>query len=91
MGYPKSLYQRATGYQTKERKVEKDEAGNVVKTYEIVKQVPPDTGSMALWLKNRRPKEWRDRQEVINRNVNYSIEDKDPTEASRAYQELMGD
>ena len=41
-------------------------------------------------MQNRRPSEWRDRQEVINRNVNIEIDASDPQAASAAYQDLMG-
>lgn len=37
---------------------------------EVDKQVPPDTGAAAFWLKNRKPDVWRDRQEMdINASV----------------------
>jgi hypothetical protein len=29
-----------------------------------VKHVAPDTTAQIFWLKNRRPEEWRDRQEI---------------------------
>jgi hypothetical protein len=85
----KSLYQRATGYTVKETKRQKGDDGEEVETT-TEKELPPDTGAMALWLKNRRPSEWRDRQEVINRNVNIEIDASDPQAASAAYQDLMG-
>ena len=85
----KSLYQRATGYTVKEVKIQKNADGEEVEVT-TEKELPPDTGSMALWLKNRRPSEWRDRQEVINRNVNIEIDANDPQSASQAYQDLMG-
>lgn len=86
-----SLYKRANGFEIKEVKVEVDELGGAVKQIEITKQIPPDTQAASLWLRNRQPKEWRDRQEVVSKNVNYDLSDKDPKEASQKYQEIMGD
>lgn len=36
----------------------------VVEVVTTVKEVPPDTSAAFLWLKNRRPKDWRDKREV---------------------------
>lgn len=49
------LYNRATGYDYTEETVSRD---GIV---ELRKHAPPDPASMAIWLKNRRPKQWRDR------------------------------
>jgi len=63
----KSLFQRAIGYSYKEKKVviEMDANGNQkparIETTEKI--VPPDTTAQIFWLKNRKSKEWRDRQE----------------------------
>lgn len=71
----KSLYNRAMGI-TLEKEVavklttkEYNEKGKYVQTekIEVVKvseQIPPDPTSTIFWLKNRQPKEWRDKQEV---------------------------
>ena len=62
-----SLFKRATGYEYKEVKsvpaVEGGDRKMVVKEVTI-KHIPPDPTSMFYWLKNRRPKEWRDKREV---------------------------
>lgn len=58
----KSLLHRALGYSVKEEKVFCSE-GSVV-THETVKHYPPDPTSMIFWLKNRKPKDWRDKHEV---------------------------
>lgn len=58
-----SLYRRATGEVIFVEKRVKDKDGN----YEIVRlsqQVPADPGAAKLWLTNRRPADWRDKQEV---------------------------
>ena len=68
-----ALLKRAKGYSYKETYVEyglseteRDENGapkKIIKNVRVVeKEVPPDVGAAALWLKNRRPDKWRDRR-----------------------------
>ncbi|AZV56067.1 transposase [Clostridium sp. AWRP] len=75
-----ALLKRALGYEyeevTKERMVRKDEKGKVLTdihgfpTYEMVvtktvkKVATPDTTAQIFWLKNRKPKEWKDKQDI---------------------------
>ncbi|WMJ79550.1 helix-turn-helix domain-containing protein [Clostridium sp. MB40-C1] len=75
-----ALLKRALGYEyeevTRERKVKKDARGNImvnihglpcyemVVTKTIKKEVNPDTTAQIFWLKNRKPKEWRDKQDI---------------------------
>lgn len=54
-----SLYKRALGYEYDEITYEH---GKEVKR--VTKQVAPDTTAQIFWLKNRRPKEWRDRNQT---------------------------
>lgn len=56
-----SLYSRAVGYSHEEEKVFQFE-GDII-THETIKHYPPDTGAAKFWLMNRKPKEWRDKQE----------------------------
>lgn len=69
-----ALFKRATGYKAEEV-TEID--GKVVKR--VFKDVPPDTTAQTFWLKNRRPEEWRDRQEVSHNldsfKVNITVDD----------------
>ncbi|MEH3125556.1 helix-turn-helix domain-containing protein [Agrobacterium cavarae] len=58
----RSLFQRAIGYSHPDVDIKVIDGG-VVKT-EITKHYPPDTTAAIFWLKNRKPKEWRDKQEV---------------------------
>ena len=58
-----ALLKRALGYSYVEVK-EEIEYGVVTKRTKTVKQVPPDVGAAAFWLKNRKPTEWRDRKEI---------------------------
>lgn len=54
-----ALFKRAIGYEYSEESVEIGPQGRKVK--QTVKHVPPDTGAIAIWLKNRRPDKWRDK------------------------------
>lgn len=57
----RSLFSRATGYECDEVDI-RVVNGEVVKT-PIRKIYPPDSTAMIFWLKNRKPKEWRDKIE----------------------------
>jgi hypothetical protein len=35
-----------------------------IELVEVVRRAPPDTTAAIFWLKNRRPEQWRDKQEV---------------------------
>jgi hypothetical protein len=58
-----ALYKRARGYDRRAEKVHFDKDGNVSRA-EIIEHYPPDPKAAMNWLKNRRPKEWKDRREV---------------------------
>ncbi len=58
----RSLAQRAVGYSYHSEKVFCSEG--IVTIVPIVEHVPPDVGACKHWLANRRPKEWREKQEV---------------------------
>lgn len=65
----RSLYMRATGYETEdseERIVEIDKDGNMkpVRVRTTKKKVPPDTMAIMYWLNNRKRGHWSQRQEV---------------------------
>lgn len=57
-----SLYRRALGYSHDAVKIV--QVGGEVVNAPYVEHYPPDTTAAIFWLKNRRPKEWRDRQEL---------------------------
>lgn len=75
-----ALLKRALGYRYKEETQEMDYAKNefgeqlydingnpltALKTVKsVVKEVPPDVGAIAFWLKNRKPAIWRDRKNI---------------------------
>jgi hypothetical protein len=58
-----ALLKRALGYTYTEVKQEVDETGKV-KVTKTVKEVVPDVTAQIFWLKNRKPTEWRDKQEI---------------------------
>jgi len=59
-----SLYKRAQGYEFKEKTYEKrGQKKKLILTKEVLKQIVPDTTAQIFWLKNRRPKNWRDKHE----------------------------
>lgn len=57
----RSLYHRALGYQHEDVHVSNYQ-GEITVT-PLVKYYPPDTTAGIFWLKNRRPDEWRDKQD----------------------------
>ena len=61
----RSLYERAYGYSHPETKAQfvQGPDGGRWETLDMVKHYPPDPTSMIFWLKNRKPKDWRDKQD----------------------------
>lgn len=57
----RNLYSRATGYTFDSQKIFQFQGAPVI--VPCVEHVPPDITAAIFWLKNRRPKEWRDRTE----------------------------
>ena len=70
----RSLYAKALGYTHDAIKIFNADGTPLIVPYR--EHVAPDTGACALWLKNRRPDIWREKQEIA-----VSIEDM--TEAQR--------
>lgn len=60
-----ALLKRALGYEYEEIK-EKYEFGELSERTVTKKQVAPDTTAQIFWLKNRKPKDWRDKQERLD-------------------------
>jgi hypothetical protein len=58
----RSLFARANGYEHDEVDI-RVVSGEIIQT-PIRKFYPPDTTAAIFWLKNRKPAEWRDKQEV---------------------------
>ena len=64
-----ALFKRAVGYKTEEITHERQynhvtEEWEFVEVKRVIKEVNPDAVSAIFWLKNRKPKEWRDKQEI---------------------------
>jgi transposase-like protein len=61
-----ALYKRAVGYEYEEQEtwIEIDDNGKEKKKVrKIMKHVPPDVAAIIFYLKNRKPKEWRNNPE----------------------------
>ena len=58
----RSLFERANGYSHPEDKIMQYEGKPII--VPTTKHYPPDTLAAIFWLKNRKPKDWRDRQEI---------------------------
>lgn len=54
-----ALYHRAIGYEHPEDKIFQYEGQPII--VPTIKHYPPDTGAAAMWLKNRRSQNWRNR------------------------------
>ena len=76
-----ALKKRATGYSYIEVKTTTNAAG-ITTTTEITKEVAADTTAQIFWLKNRKPKEWRDRKD-IDSNINVKGETSNTIDFSR--------
>lgn len=69
-----ALLKRALGYEYEEVTKELTDFGLKI-TKVVTKQVVPDTTAQIFWLKNRKPAEWRDKQELSHSgdmNINTS-------------------
>lgn len=58
----RALFERATGYAHLDTKFATFE-GRITDSCEYTKHYPPDYNAMRLWLLNRKPEVWRDKQE----------------------------
>lgn len=75
-----ALYKRALGYTydevTQELRLNKDTGEErFVETRRVTKQVLPDVTAQIYWLKNRKPKDWRDKREddAVDKSINITI------------------
>lgn len=57
-----SLFHRAKGYSHKAVKM--FQSGGEILSEEYTEHYPPDTPAASLWLRNRQPALWRDKQEL---------------------------
>lgn len=73
-----ALLKRALGYDYEETITEVEEyAGGKTKKHvrKIMKHVAPDVTAQIFWLKNRKPKQWRDR---VENAISVDVEDLSP-------------
>jgi endo-1,4-beta-mannosidase len=66
-----SFFNRAKGFEVDSEKIFQYD-GTIIRA-ETKTYYPPDAGAALNWLKNRQPEKWRDKQEVVNTNLNYNI------------------
>lgn len=59
-----ALFKRALGYKYDEITREQMENGDLIITKIVTKEVHPDTTAQIFWLKNRKPDQWRDKQNI---------------------------
>lgn len=87
----RSLFERAQGYTVKEKRVERDEVGNIIRTIETEKFIPPSDSSMAFFLKVKAPEIYADKAEVKHQIVAQSPDGSMTSEqARRVYEEMLG-
>lgn len=67
----RALFNRAVGYTYESEQVFQFR-GEVIRA-PILEHVPPDPGAAKLWLTNRRPDVWRDKQEVDHKSSDGSM------------------
>lgn len=99
-----AMYQHAIGHCMvvkkcfKMRHVRFDEKGHKVEEWETLEQgdetvyIPPDTTAGIYWLKNRKPKEWRDKRDAPPQEIQEAVGDDGFEKAlEAAAQEVFGD
>ena len=72
------LYQRAMGYSHEAVKIFMPQGADRPVYAPYTERYPPDTQAASLWLRNRQPKKWRDKQEIENKTT---LEASDPLTA----------
>lgn len=69
----RSLYHRAVGYEQEEVKIFMPQGATAPVYAPYTAKVAPDTTAAIFWLKNRRPDEWREKQEHDHRSGDGSM------------------
>jgi hypothetical protein len=88
----RSLYQRAIGYEQDEVKIFMPAGAEKPVYAPNIAKITPHTTAAIFWLKNRRPAEWRDKQDIdLNHKgaVHTIKSDMSPEEAARIYAEEL--
>ncbi|MEG0681335.1 MAG: helix-turn-helix domain-containing protein [Eubacterium sp.] len=86
-----ALLKRALGYTYEEVTYE-----NGIETKCVTKEVAPDTTAQIFWLKNRKPDEWRDKQNIEHSgktgiNVYMDMPEDDLEELAKKYEAVTKD
>lgn len=79
----KSLYRRALGYSHDAVKIFADPKTGAEQIVPFTEHYPPDTTAAIFWLKNRKPAEWRDRQELTGADGKDLVPAMNETEIAR--------
>lgn len=87
-----ALLKRALGYEYEEKTYETKYNERTDKleeklTKRVRKQVPPDTTAQIYWLNNRKPKQWRNKQDINLSDNGMSLADA----IQKAYEQRVGD
>jgi hypothetical protein len=64
----RALYQKALGYRFQAVKIFMPANADKPVYAPYVEEAAPDTSAAIFWLKNRKPEEWRDKQEITGAN-----------------------
>lgn len=71
-----------------------EETGELIVTKEVVKEVVPDTTAQIFWLKNRKPAQWRDKQDIEHsggldiRNKYNNMSEEELLELAKKYEKI---
>lgn len=60
----RSLYEKAVGFSMEATKIFMPAGANEPVYAPYIERIAPDTTAAIFWLKNRKPAEWRDKQEI---------------------------
>lgn len=86
-----ALLKRALGYQYDEvtKEIVEDGSGRLMVTKVVTKEVQPDVTAQIFWLKNRKPSEWRDKQQMEHSGeITNTIQQLTPEERQKRIEEL---
>jgi hypothetical protein len=93
-----SLHKRALGYEYEEvtKEVKTDKAGAIISKHikSVTKFLPGDVKAQEVWLRNRDPKNWNQKQGVElsgpdGKPVEVINHDMDPKEAAKIYSQMI--
>lgn len=86
----RSLFERACGYTCDEEKVFCHTETGMITTEVVEKHYPPDPVSCIFWLKNRKPGEWREKQEIeIKKFIHESNKEKTDEDLMEEANEIL--